>query len=116
MIQQIFGFTLEDHKFIIDPMIANSQEPIGSMGNDVPPAVLSNKSKSLFNYFKQLFAQVTNPAIDPIREDCVMSLQSFLGPRPNLFHDNIFKSTRNLLELESRPFFVLPAPFLCAIC
>ena len=51
-------------------MIENSQEPIGSMGNDVPPAVLSNKSKSLFNYFKQLFAQVTNPAIDPIREDC----------------------------------------------
>ena len=101
LIQQIFGFTLEDHKFIIDPMIANSQEPIGSMGNDVPPAVLSNKSKSLFNYFKQLFAQVTNPAIDPIREDCVMSLQSFLGPRPNLFQDNIFKSTRNLLELES---------------
>ena len=101
LIQQIFGFTLEDHKFIIDPMTVNSQEPIGSMGNDVPPAVLSNKSKSLFNYFKQLFAQVTNPAIDPIREDCVMSLKSFLGPRPNLFQDNIFKSNRNVLELDS---------------
>ncbi|HEV3009003.1 MAG TPA: glutamate synthase-related protein, partial [Burkholderiales bacterium] len=82
--QQAFGYTQEDLKFILEPMTAAGEEPIGSMGNDSPLAVLSNKDKTLYHYFKQLFAQVTNPAIDPIREDLVMSLVSFIGPKPNL--------------------------------
>src|SRR5947207_1656788 len=82
--QQAAGYTQEDLKFILQPMSANGEEPVGSMGNDSPLAVLSNKNKTLYHYFKQLFAQVTNPAIDPIREDLVMSLVSFIGPKPNL--------------------------------
>src|ERR1700674_1898054 len=82
--QQAFGYTQEDLKFIMQPMAAAGEEGIGSMGNDSPLAVLSNKNKTLYHYFKQLFAQVTNPAIDPIREDLVMSLVSFIGPKPNL--------------------------------
>lgn len=86
--QQAFGFTQEDLKFLIAPMAANGEEAIGSMGNDSPLAVLSDKNKPLFNYFKQLFAQVTNPPIDPIREAIVMSLVSFIGPKPNLLDIN----------------------------
>jgi len=82
--QQAFGYTQEDLKFLMMPMAANGEEPIGSMGNDSPPAVLSNKNKGLYQYFKQLFAQVTNPPIDPIREELVTSLVSFIGPKPNL--------------------------------
>ncbi|MFM9887729.1 MAG: glutamate synthase large subunit [Burkholderiales bacterium] len=82
--QQAFAYTQEDLKFILAPMAANGEEPIGSMGNDSPLAVLSGKNKTLYHYFKQLFAQVTNPPIDPIREDLVMSLVSFIGPKPNL--------------------------------
>ncbi|HEX7217738.1 MAG TPA: glutamate synthase large subunit [Burkholderiales bacterium] len=82
--QQAFAYTQEDLKFILQPMSAAGEEPIGSMGNDSPLAVLSNKDKTLYHYFKQLFAQVTNPAIDPIREELVMSLVSFIGPKPNL--------------------------------
>ena len=82
--QQAFGYTQEDLKFILEPMSALGEEPVGSMGNDSPLAVLSNKNKTLYQYFKQLFAQVTNPAIDPIREELVMSLVSFIGPKPNL--------------------------------
>jgi glutamate synthase (NADPH/NADH) large chain len=82
--QQAFGYTQEDLKFILQPMSVAGEEPVGSMGNDSPLAVLSNKNKTLYHYFKQLFAQVTNPAIDPIREDLVMSLVSFIGPKPNL--------------------------------
>ncbi|NDD13214.1 MAG: glutamate synthase subunit alpha, partial [Betaproteobacteria bacterium] len=77
--QQAFGFTQEDIKFLIAPMAAAGEEGIGSMGNDSPLAVLSDKNKPLYNYFKQLFAQVTNPPIDPIREAIVMSLVSFIG-------------------------------------
>ncbi len=82
--QQAFGFTQEDIKFLMMPMAATGQEAIGSMGTDNPIAVLSSKPKPLFNYFKQNFAQVTNPPIDPIREELVMSLASQIGPRPNL--------------------------------
>ena len=82
--QQAFGFSQEDVKFIMSPMAQNGEEPLGSMGNDSPLAVLSNKHKSLYSYFKQLFAQVTNPPIDPIREEMVTSLVSFIGPKPNL--------------------------------
>ena len=86
--QQAFGTTQEDLKFLLAPMAANGEEGIGSMGNDSPLAVLSSKNKPLYNYFKQLFAQVTNPPIDPIRENIVMSLNSFIGPKPNLLDIN----------------------------
>ena len=86
--QQAFGYTQEDLKFLMSPMAANAEEATGSMGNDSPLAVMSNKNKTLYNYFKQLFAQVTNPPIDPIREAMVMSLVSFIGPKPNLLDTN----------------------------
>ncbi len=86
--QQAFGTTQEDIKFLLAPMAVAGEEAIGSMGNDSPLAVLSDKNKPLFNYFKQLFAQVTNPPIDPIREAIVMSLNSFIGPKPNLLDIN----------------------------
>ena len=82
--QQAFGYSQEDIKFLLTPMVCSGQEAIGSMGADNPPAVLSNRPKHLSNYFKQNFAQVTNPPIDPIREEIVMSLVSLIGPRPNL--------------------------------
>ncbi len=82
--QQAFGFTKEDIKFLLMPMAASGQEAIGSMGTDTPVAVLSDRAKPLSNYFQQNFAQVTNPPIDPIREELVMSLFSQIGPRPNL--------------------------------
>ena len=82
--QQAFGYTQEDIKFVMQPMIANGEEASGSMGNDSALSVLSNKPKVLYHYFKQLFAQVTNPPIDPIREELVMSLVTFIGPKPNL--------------------------------
>jgi glutamate synthase domain-containing protein 2/glutamate synthase domain-containing protein 3 len=86
-LEKAFGYTREDMKFIIKPMAEKAQEPIGSMGNDTPHAVLSNESHLLFSYFKQLFAQVTNPAIDPIREELVMSLETYLGPEKNLLDE-----------------------------
>jgi len=86
--QQAFGYTQEDLKFLMAPMASAGEEAIGSMGNDSPLAVMSNKLKPLYNYFKQLFAQVTNPPIDPIREALVMSLVSFIGPKPNLLDIN----------------------------
>jgi glutamate synthase (NADPH) large chain len=82
--QQAFAYTQEDIKFILTPMSESGEEPVGSMGNDSPLAVLSNKQKTIYHYFKQLFAQVTNPPIDPIREEMVTSLVSFIGPKPNL--------------------------------
>jgi glutamate synthase (NADPH/NADH) large chain len=82
--QQAFGYTQEEIKFLMAPMSQSGEEPVGSMGNDSPLAVLSGKNKTLYHYFKQLFAQVTNPPIDPIREELVTSLVSFIGPKPNL--------------------------------
>ena len=82
--QQAFGYSQEDLKFILAPMASAGEEATGSMGNDAALPVLSDKNKVLYNYFKQLFAQVTNPPIDPIREEIVMSLTSFIGPKPNL--------------------------------
>ncbi|RZL46744.1 MAG: glutamate synthase subunit alpha, partial [Variovorax sp.] len=86
--QQAFGYTQEDIKFLLSPMAQAGEEGIGSMGNDSPLAVLSSKNKPLYNYFRQMFAQVTNPPIDPIREAIVMSLNSFIGPKPNLLDIN----------------------------
>jgi glutamate synthase (NADPH/NADH) large chain len=82
--QQAFGYTQEEVKLLMTPMAVNAEEPVGSMGNDSALAVLSFKNKTLYHYFKQLFAQVTNPPIDPIREELVTSLVSFIGPKPNL--------------------------------
>lgn len=95
--QQAFGFTQEDIKFQLAPMAMSSEEDIGSMGNDAPLAILSARNKPLYHYFRQLFAQVTNPPIDPIREAVVMSLVSFIGPRPNLLDIN---ATNPPLRLE----------------
>jgi glutamate synthase (NADPH/NADH) large chain len=86
--QQAFGYTQEDVKFLLSPMILTGQEAVGSMGADNPPSVLSSRPKHLSTYFKQNFAQVTNPPIDPIREELVMSLVCMIGPRPNLLGIN----------------------------
>jgi glutamate synthase (NADPH) large chain len=83
--QQAFGYSEEDLRILMEPMATTGQEAVGSMGTDTPISALSDKPKSLYTYFKQNFAQVTNPPIDPIREELVMSLVSFIGPRPNLF-------------------------------
>lgn len=82
-----FGYTREDLSVIIKPMAEKGTEPVGSMGNDTPHAVLSIKPQLLYTYFKQLFAQVTNPPIDPIREELVMSLASFIGPELNILKE-----------------------------
>ncbi|HSM34481.1 MAG TPA: glutamate synthase central domain-containing protein, partial [Anaerolineae bacterium] len=82
--QKVFGYTLEDLRILMAPMVNDAQEPVGSMGTDTPVAVLSDKSRNLFDYFQQLFAQVTNPPIDSIREEMVMSLVSFVGAEGNL--------------------------------
>ena len=86
--QQAFGYTQEDLKLLMEPMAKQGEEAIGSMGNDSALPVLSDRNKPLYSYFKQLFAQVTNPPIDPIREQLVMSLVSFIGPKPNLLDIN----------------------------
>ncbi|HMF76758.1 MAG TPA: glutamate synthase large subunit, partial [Bryobacteraceae bacterium] len=85
--QRCFGYTDEDLRVLITPMAADGQEAIGSMGTDTPLACLSDKPQSLFNYFKQLFAQVTNPPIDPIREELVMSLISYIGAEGNILSE-----------------------------
>ena len=98
--QRAFGYSQEDLKFLLAPMLVNGEEAIGSMGADNPVAVLSGKSKHLANYFKQNFAQVTNPPIDPIREELVMSLLSIIGPRPNLLGLDEFQENRYRLEVD----------------
>jgi glutamate synthase (NADPH/NADH) large chain/glutamate synthase (ferredoxin) len=87
-LQQVFGYTIEELKMMLLPMAVNGEEPTSSMGNDTPLAVLSEKPQILFKYFRQLFAQVTNPPIDPIREQLVMSLVTHIGPRPNLLGES----------------------------
>ena len=86
--QQAFSYTQEDVRLLMEPMALQAEEAVGSMGNDATLPVLSDRAKPLYNYFKQLFAQVTNPPIDPIREQLVMSLVSFIGPKPNLLDIN----------------------------
>ncbi len=86
-LQRAFGYTDEDINLIVEPMARDGKEPVGSMGTDTPLAVLSDRSPTLFNYFHQLFAQVTNPPIDPIREALVMSLETNIGPDGNTFDE-----------------------------
>ena len=97
--QQAFGYTQEDTRLLMSPMATTGQEAVGSMGTDTPISAMSDKSKLLYTYFKQNFAQVTNPPIDPIREELVMSLVSFIGPRPNIF-DLVGSSRRKRLEVR----------------
>ncbi|HEV2604247.1 MAG TPA: glutamate synthase large subunit [Microvirga sp.] len=97
--QQAFGYTQEDLKLLMQPMAVTGQEAVGSMGSDTPISALSDKAKLLYTYFKQNFAQVTNPPIDPIREELVMSLVSFIGPRPNIL-DLEGTSRRKRLEVR----------------
>ncbi|MGN0904462.1 MAG: glutamate synthase large subunit [Alphaproteobacteria bacterium] len=103
--QRVFGYNEEELKLILNAMASNAQEPIGSMGFDAPLAVLSKRPQLLFNYFKQQFAQVTNPPIDPLREEMVMSLMSFIGRERNLLsetpaHFRRLKLSSPLLERE----------------
>lgn len=102
-LQLAYGYNQEDIKFILDPMVTEGAEPIGSMGDDSPQAVLSEFPRNLTNYFRQEFAQVTNPAIDPIREELVMGTNSYLGSRPNLLGIN---------EPPTHPIFQLDSPVL----
>ncbi|RNJ50485.1 glutamate synthase large subunit [Methylocystis hirsuta] len=97
--QQAFGYTQEDLDLLLFPMAVTGQEAIGSMGTDTPVSPLSDKEKLLYTYFKQNFAQVTNPPIDPIREELVMSLVSFIGPRPNILDH---EGSANKKRLETR--------------
>jgi glutamate synthase (NADPH) large chain len=93
--QQVFGYSQEDTAILMAPMAVTGQEAMGAMGTDTPISAMSSRSKSLFSYFKQNFAQVTNPPIDPIREELVMSLVSFIGPRPNILdHEGTAKKKR----------------------
>ncbi|WP_458759877.1 glutamate synthase large subunit [Afipia sp. TerB] len=94
--QQAFGYTQEDLTILMSPMAAMGEEATGSMGTDTPLSALSDRPKPLFTYFKQNFAQVTNPPIDPIREELVMSLVSIIGPRPNLLDLEGMSNTKRL--------------------
>ncbi|HME05508.1 MAG TPA: glutamate synthase large subunit, partial [Bryobacteraceae bacterium] len=87
VMQRMFGYTEEDIRMLITPMAEKGEEPVGSMGTDTPLACLSDQPQPLFHYFKQLFAQVTNPAIDPIREELVMSLTSYIGTERNILDE-----------------------------
>ncbi|OGR83138.1 MAG: glutamate synthase subunit alpha [Elusimicrobia bacterium RIFCSPHIGHO2_01_FULL_64_10] len=98
-LQKLYGYTLEDLRILLAPMSLNGQEPVGSMGIDTPLAVLSGKPQVLFNYFKQLFAQVTNPPVDSLREDMVMSVETTLGSERNLFDET--PEHCRLIHLES---------------
>jgi len=97
--QKCYGYTIEDLKTVITPMANDAYEATGSMGNDAALAVLSHRSLTLYNYFHQLFAQVTNPPIDPIREESVMSLTSYIGSQGNLFQE--VDEDRNFIKLKT---------------
>src|SRR5215204_5919515 len=96
--QRAFGYTIEDQRILLAPMAQNGKEPDGSMGTDTPLAVLSERPQLLFSYFKQHFAQVTNPPIDPLREELVMSLKMSLGPEENLFDETPEHCRRVLID------------------
>src|SRR5207302_6450241 len=96
--QRAFGYTQEDLRVLLTPMARDAQEPVGSMGNDLALAVLSDQAPPLFSYFKQLFAQVTNPPIDSTREEIVMSLATSLGSERNLFEETPEHAHKLVLE------------------
>ena len=100
--QIAFGYSLEDMKVILAPLARNAEEAVSSMGNDTPLAVLSDRHRLIYSYFKQLFAQVTNPPIDSIREAIVMSLQASIGSEKNLF-DETPEHARQLVLADADP-------------
>jgi glutamate synthase (ferredoxin) len=122
--QYAFGFTTEDLKLLLTPMAMEGNEPVGSMGNDAALAVLSDKPQLLYNYFKQLFAQVTNPPVDAIREELIMSMEQFIGPEGNLLDPrpescNVIRISSpvltneelaKILALDGRPIRKLSSP------
>ena len=110
-LQRTFGYTREELKMLLGPMAETGEEAIGSMGNDTPLAVLSERPQLLFSYFRQLFAQVTNPAIDPIREQLVMSLGIFLGPQANLLDEKPEQAKQLRLDQP-----VMSEAMLAALC
>jgi len=95
--QKMFALSAEEIETIINPMALDAQEPVGSMGDDTPVAVLSSRSRSIYDYFRQSFAQVTNPPIDPLRESAVMSLETCIGREHNVFHETASHAYRVLL-------------------
>src|SRR6185369_4923764 len=97
--QQAFGYTFEDLRLLMAPMAENAIEAMGSMGDDTPLAVLSDKSRLLYDYFKQLFAQVTNPPIDCIREELITSAETTIGSERNLLKPT--PESCHLIELKS---------------
>jgi len=97
--QKAFGYSMEDLKIILAPMAREGREPVGSMGDDIPPAILSSRPRLLFDYFKQLFAQVTNPPLDAIREELVTSLVTTIGAEQNLFEETPLHCRQLRLEL-----------------
>ena len=101
--QLAFGYSQEDLRVLLAPMARDGKEPTGSMGNDLSLAVLSERSPALFSYFKQRFAQVTNPAIDPVREKIVMSLRVRIGPQGNLLDEEAEPSPQLLLDSPVLP-------------
>ncbi|XOV87101.1 MAG: glutamate synthase large subunit [Pseudomonadota bacterium] len=107
---QAFGYTIETMQFMLLPMVTEARDPLGSMGNDAALACLSDKSRMIYDYFKQLFAQVTNPAIDSIREEVVMSLECFIGPEGNLL-----ESTEHHAHRLKVPHPILSNEELCSL-
>src|SRR3989449_10697712 len=103
--QLAFGYTVEDLKYILGPMAANGEEAVGSMGTDTPLAVLSDRPQPLYNYFKQLFAQVTNPPLDAIREEIVTSVKTTIGPEGDLLDPQ--PENAAMIEIKS-PFIAQP--------
>src|SRR5205807_6107478 len=97
--QQAFGYTTEDLKILMGPMAADGNEALGSMGTDTPLAVLSDRPQLLYNYFKQLFAQVTNPPVDAIREELIMSMDQTIGPEQNLLEPSPLSA--RLIKIKS---------------
>jgi glutamate synthase (NADPH/NADH) large chain len=95
---QAFGYTTETLQFMLKPMVEEKRDPVGSMGNDSALACLSDKPRMLYDYFKQLFAQVTNPPIDSIREEVVMALECFIGPERNLLETTAKHAARLRVE------------------
>ena len=101
--QQIFGYTEEELRLLLEPMAATGAEAIGSMGTDTPVAVLSQRPRLLYDYFSQLFAQVTNPPLDAIREELVTSLASTIGPDANLLAEGRRRRTRSCCRSRCWP-------------
>ncbi len=116
--QQLFGFTHEDVELVLRPILAEQKEPIWSMGDDTPLAMVSRQSRSLSDYFHQRFAQVTNPPIDPLRERIVMSLDSYLGPRPSILTETpeharlIHLRSPLLMESQLEELLQISKPFM----